>query len=78
MIEAKVAFTIQHGRLKFQNAEGTVQNSRLKWGVGVPKCCKYNVQNIADTMCHERFYLQNVARHAHAMQNARFYLQNEG
>ena len=74
----KVAFTIQHGKLKFQNAEGTVQNNRLKWGVGVPKCCKYNVQNIADTMCHERFCLQNVARHAHAMQNARFYLQNEG
>jgi hypothetical protein len=44
-----------------------------KWKVEVHKCCKYHLQNPANTMQPERVYLPNVAD---AMQNDRFYLHN--
>ena len=60
------AFTIQHRRLK---SKCSVHCSRYKGEA--PKCRKYHVKHVANTMCHERFYLQDVAEHAHAMQNER-------
>jgi hypothetical protein len=45
------------------------EGHHTKWNVEVPKCCKYRVQNPANTMQYESVYLPNVAD---AMQNESF------
>ena len=67
-----VSKVMQHGHLKTLNTtilhilrkmEGwslhyCTHHAKLK--VEVPTCCKYHVQNAANTMRHERFYISNM------------------
>ena len=68
--------SLQNGRLlgrsEFYSTAYTMQTGKVEF----PKCCKYHyhVQDAANTIRYERFYLPHVAN---ARQNERLYLQND-